>query len=519
MNKFFVLSHPVFVALFFLLALFAHNREQVLYRDLITPLLITGAFIIVAWVFFLLLFRKNMEKIALATSFLLLFFFAYGHAFDPGGQGSYWIRQRYFFPLWTLFFAGGISVLFFTRRDLRKFSIGITLVVLGMNAVSSVTLARYEIGENHPLVSPIDPSDVDWQKAVANKEALPDIYYILPDAYSSTWALREFYDYDNSAFEDFLKEREFYVVPKSRSNYSGTAFTLPSLLNLEYLDTLSVNGVMSRANTNPRRLIAENRVGPFLQALGYTYIHLGAIWEGDFRVPQADENINKGLMSEFLLNLFKKTVIYPFAYHYNFLDDRYVTWERMRYQFDEVAKIPRRKEPTFTFFHLGAPHGPQVFYADGSFIESIEPSLRGDLDDENVKNPALQKKYYPGQLTYVTKRLQELVKIILENSDTPPIIIIQSDHGSSLFSRADPNYRRNRLKNFSAYYLPYGGDALLWEDITPVNTFRVIFNHYFGMNFEMLPDLSFALASQDEVLHPDWAFMNVTEEVADDYKK
>lgn len=535
MNKIFSLLHPLLFALFFIFALFAHNREQVLYQDLITPLVLTALGVAVISAFFLFLFRMNWQKAMFATTLSIIFFFAYGHVFDPGGEGNYWIRTRYFLPFWTMLWVFSIGALFWLRRDIFKFALGLTLIALSMNTISVVSLIRYEFNNQTTLVIPLDPVPTN------SFRILPDIYFILPDAYSSAWALKDFFDYDNSAFENFLKEKGFYVAPKSRSNYHSTALSMASLLNLDYLEALSKGGEVSNTTTNPRQLIAENRVGKFLQSLGYTYIHLGSWWEGDFRVPFANENINKGFMSEFMLNLFKKTAIYPAAYHYDFFNDRYMDWKRMRYQFDEMAKIPKRKEPTFTFFHLGAPHGPYVFHADGSFIESLEEPLLITLDDEQVKNPELHRKYYPGQLTYVTERLIALVETILAESEIPPIIIIQSDHGSSLFKRSDPDYRRNKLKNFSAFFLPplrssskasqdkqglpvrqadFAGQAddWLWEDITPVNTFRVIFNYYFGTDYEMLPDRSYALTAQDNRLHPDLDLVDVTEEVAKDYE-
>jgi hypothetical protein len=46
------------------------------------------------------------------------------------------------------------------------------------------------------------------------------------------------------------------------------------------------------------------------------------------------------------------------------------------------------------------------------------------------------------------------------------------------------------MKNLSVYYLP-GVDAPLQSTRTPVNTFRMIFNAYFGQNLELLEDVSF----------------------------
>jgi len=50
---------------------------------------------------------------------------------------------------------------------------------------------------------------------------------------------------------------------------------------------------------------------------------------------------------------------------------------------------------------------------------------------------------------------------------------------------------KERFSILNAYYLPNGGHDLLYDSITPVNTFRVIFNHYFGKDYGLLKDRSF----------------------------
>ena len=51
-----------------------------------------------------------------------------------------------------------------------------------------------------------------------------------------------------------------------------------------------------------------------------------------------------------------------------------------------------------------------------------------------------------------------------------------------------------RFGILNAYYLPNGGNDLLYESISPVNSFRVIFNSYFGANYEILEDRSYYTA-------------------------
>ena len=49
----------------------------------------------------------------------------------------------------------------------------------------------------------------------------------------------------------------------------------------------------------------------------------------------------------------------------------------------------------------------------------------------------------------------------------------------------------------NAYYLPGNGGNSLYPAISPVNTFRVVFNAYFGGRFPLLPDTSYYSSYND----------------------
>jgi len=83
----------------------------------------------------------------------------------------------------------------------------------------------------------------------------------------------------------------------------------------------------------------------------------------------------------------------------------------------------------------------------------------------------------------------------LINTNDPPIIIIQSDHGmrhgKMNWDNPDKDSLKKRLTNFQAYYFPDKGRDMLFEKSTPVNSFRILFNSYLGDNFELLEDRIF----------------------------
>ena len=102
------------------------------------------------------------------------------------------------------------------------------------------------------------------------------------------------------------------------------------------------------------------------------------------------------------------------------------------------------------------------------------------------------EKLYPGQLAYASKRMRVIVDRILSESKTEPIIIIQADHGLKV---VPPGFKAHTAKIkygiLNAYCLPDGGDKLLYPDVSPVNSFRIVFNQCFGTDYELLEDITY----------------------------
>ena len=86
-----------------------------------------------------------------------------------------------------------------------------------------------------------------------------------------------------------------------------------------------------------------------------------------------------------------------------------------------------------------------------------------------------------------------MVRRILARSPTPPVIILQGDHGpGSILNWDDPEREElpGRMSILDALHIP-GGAPEFYDSITPVNTFRILFSRFFDTTIALLPDQSY----------------------------
>jgi hypothetical protein len=145
---------------------------------------------------------------------------------------------------------------------------------------------------------------------------------------------------------------------------------------------------------------------------------------------------------------------------------------------DKFPEIPAIAGPKFVYVHIMIPHYPHVFGPDGAIL--TDPGFYGD--GGKPVNADYSRRGYIYGVQFINKRIIPILLAIINESKTPPIIVLQGDHGQS---------GNDRYTNLNAYYLP-NGDKDLYETITPVNSFRLIFDEYFGANYPLLPDVTHA---------------------------
>jgi hypothetical protein len=344
----------------------------------------------------------------------------------------------------------------------------------------------------------------------------PDIYYIVLDGYARDDILLDIFEYDNSYFVNFLEEKGFYVARKSNSNYAHTFLSLASTLNMQYLDFLSSDpGKKSNDPTIPHKMIEKNKLVDILRQNGYLIINTHSIWshtgkqfDSDMRTYGSRNFQLFGktiVIDEFNLVFLQTTLLTPFIK--SALADE--IRDHTLNTFEELGKIPKMKEKKFVLAHINLPHPPYVFGKGGEKILNPDLDLYGDAHED--------RESYLSQLEYITFKTQEVLTNILNNSKRDLIIVIQSDHGPmSILGNSrrweDPPQTegiKERMAILNAYYFPDKKYDALYENITPVNSFRLILQQYLGENTEFLGDKSYFSNFISEI----YDFKDVTDEI------
>ena len=480
--------HPLLFAAYPIAFLYAHNVDAVRVATTLRPLALT--FLVVGSLLFILKsLLRDTQKAGLLCSLLVLLFFAYGHLYDALASSG--LRHRHLLPVLALLSLAAVVTIIRTSLSLDPLTSAANLAALLLIAFSSVQIAAFNIGGSVDDLS--NALGLEDDRAGANvARALsgppPDIYYVIMDSYAGPEVLREVYGFDNGPFLDFLRYQGFYVAERSASNYPHTQESVASSLNYEYLDGLSDIVGEDSTNRSPlTRMIEDSRLLRFLKRYDYEFIVFASGSETTEHYRNADIVLRPPRdITEFERILLYGTlfpVVQDFLVRHDVLDTgtlglwNFDEWRtRIRFTFEGLKNVPRSDSPRYIFAHILDPHPPFVFDRQGG--RAIKP------------DPA---EAYVDEVLFLNSQLREVVAEILSEAEREPIIVLQGDHGfippgTPLSEQAS---LRAKFGILNAYYLPDGGTDRLYESISPVNSFRVILNHYFGTTYELRPDRSF----------------------------
>jgi hypothetical protein len=549
--------HPYLLAIYPILSLYVANIDRLKPLFALRTLLLSLSLSLILIGLFHLLTR-DWSRAGLITSLFLVLFFSYGHVYALlEGQsltGFVIGRHRTLLFLWVCTFVVGGWWIFKRLKDTVKATalanvIALVALVMPIFKITSYYWQQASSAEKKSLASVEALEQVLPELEV---DDLPDVYYIILDAYARQDVLLDLYGYDNSQWLDDLRAMGFYIGDESLSNYEQTALSITSALSMDYLQT-AVDDLESERTDYVQMLpvLKHSIVRNLLESLGYKtaafatgykitdlddaelYLEPGdaqtqrnvlssmssigkvnpfevllvestaavlmtdylsrCVGELDaYRASTPEEREQRGIYQSSWLS--KGCVLFEGLYdvlRYPFREHR----ERIQYMFDTLPDIAEIHEPVFLFAHIISPHFPFVFGADGEVGSYLEETGLPFWYFTGTHTSYVNG--YVDQLTYVNKRMLAILQDILANSESEPIIIVQADHGPDSTQLEDQptsqRYLSERFPILNAYYLPSTcKHDQLYPSITPVNSFRVIFNACFGADYELLEDRNYS---------------------------
>jgi hypothetical protein len=272
--------HPFLFALWPVLFVYSENLEFIPFSQAWTSLLILSSAALILFLLFTAVLGNVMQAGAVLSLFLILFF-SFGHVYN-----TFWEERATYAATneslmlmiaWATLFAGGSALVFRIKNRWQGITRTLNVVALALTMISVSNIGVYELRER---TSRRDAATQTLEIAQAEPvpvDTLPNIYYIILDAYGRADILKEAYSYDNSKFLDSLHEKGFFIADKSQANYAQTDLSLASSLNLSYLDDLTaLVGSESRDRRPLEDLIQKNAVVQFLKQQGYTIVALAS---------------------------------------------------------------------------------------------------------------------------------------------------------------------------------------------------------------------------------------------------
>jgi hypothetical protein len=525
--------YPYIFVIFPALSLYIHNVQQLRPQEIVQVILFTLACA--------LLFRwgstkliKDHSKSDIITAIFFILFFSFGHVkraasylFNSIGALAY---TQFLFNgkladfFWLVIWFGAFIIFTLVILKYRKRLVyanqmlNITSILLILTVSIEWTLSVYS-QPNDNIKSFINSwtsespyKNINLGNIAQNR--LPDIYYIILDGFGSQNLLENYYQADLSKFFTYLDQEGFYIAYRSRSNYAWTELSLTSSLNFTYLDELSLLGA-DTSDTLPLEVMVEkNRLFDVFREYGYRIVTFSDEYTMT-DITSADVYLAP---QRWVLNAFQNELInttpLPALQRVLSLKSAFdFHRDHILFMFENLMISGDYSQPRFVFAHFMAPHPPFVFDADGNSSPN-EGTFTFNYIDAALDKAGRESfiSGYRNQAIFMANRLIPELEKILHNSTRPVIVIIQGDHGPGLYldwTSVENTDLYERMSILNAYYFFDRNYQRLTDDITPVNSFRVIQSQYFGIDVPLLENKNYFTL----VYHP-YDFIDVTDKLS-----
>ena len=495
--------HSFLLPVFFILHSYRQYYGLV---DIAVAVKILGELILFFLIFFLLALAisKNLNKsLQLITLFGFVYLF-YGVIKDFVQltlRASFFSKYSVLLP--SLIIATIILArVIFKKKDFRKtnlFQNSLLIIFILIDGIMLIAFDNsYFLKQN--LLTRNSHLNLDKLAAPPQK---PDVYFLVFDSYPGTIFLKDYLQYDNSSFNETLQNKGFRVLANPKSNYNRSAFSISSNLNFEYLKNIkNFQRITPKEYTDATFTVEHSLVPKFFKHYNYLFYNLSifdvdnvpSLHPEDFlTLPERNvllyNTLSERLKRDLVWNLIVGKYAVPFVQEMAKRHWENSTREQIKKRdfnnivIDSLMKIPLQKtsSPKFIYAHVYLPHPPFFYNENGS-----ENDLKTILNEESQKSKSLFLSY----LKYTNKVAIKIIDRIMQASGGSALIILQSDHGFRDFPSYPPAY----FKNYSAFYFPDKNYSALYDTMSNINTFPVIFNRYFGTNIPLQQDSTVFLA-------------------------
>ena len=465
--------HTFLFSLFPIMFFFQGNLHEIPFGDVIFPLFLSISITFLSWV----ILRKfiGSQRSGLIISLIIMSFINLGNirffiSDNPTESLQSSVEGQILVSI--LLLVNVIGIIYFLKKHRldAKTSIAnvVSMTMIGV-LIFSITSFSITTADDNSLAN---LSDIPVQ--ISDVENKPNIYFIILDEYAGSIQLKNDFNFDNSNFSIELEKRDFFVGNESFSNYPNTSLSVPSIMNMIYLDFIPDKlGKDSKNIRVVEKMINENNVMKILQANDYKITTLDGVvgripdtYLADVTLCSSIFDINPDIRKNFAL-------VYVPIVGLQELVFSEVIRNKLECSFSALIDFNEDpKNPDFVVAHLRFPHSPYLYDSLGN---SVSINDRGD------------KNAYLEQLKFASKKTLEIIDSIQERS-SENIIIVISDHGYRPYINWENPTIDDYIRGFNisdAYYLP--GEEK-HEKIAPVNIFRTIFNSYLEMDYEILDD-------------------------------